>query len=60
MIKCIDGIMVPKKGTTRENIIKRFVDNCNKAGCEVRRVIHCVNIGDGSWRIVANVELSEQ
>lgn len=59
MVKCIDGVMVPKKGTTREKIVKRFTENCAAAGCTVVRVIHCTHIGYGSWRIVANVAMSE-
>jgi len=51
--------MVPKKGTTRENIIKRFNDNAAKDGIKVLRVIHCLHIGDGAWRIVANIDTGE-
>ena len=59
MVKCVSGFMVPKKGTTRENIIKRFNDNAEKDGIKVLRVVHCLHIGDGAWRIVANIDTGE-
>lgn len=56
MTKCIRGVIPMKKGTTRENAIKRFKENALKVSVVVLRVIHAVYLEDGVWMITANVQ----
>ena len=59
MIECIRGFVRPKQKMTSAAVIKKFRENAFKNGVVVKAVIFCVDVGDGVFSLVANVEMPE-
>jgi len=59
MIKCVRGFVLYRKGGTVQGAIKTFRMAREKEGVKVRNVASCMNVGDGVFAIVANIEEKE-
>lgn len=59
-VHCVRGFMKASPKVTAAMVLKKFHQNCQKAGVKVHRVIHIVNVGDNVFSIVANVSEAEK